>query len=606
MIGLVLFFISTLGFGLFFHNKIRFTWELSWISSFITQTLMIFLGSLLHLLVSTMHFIYILGIFLFAYYFVKKTIFLRKENRHQLNISWSTIIVVIIAIIFGRIILSSVLTHYDNFSHWALIVKYLFFEQHLPDSLDTLITFTSYPPGTAIFTNYVLQFVGFSDSKMLLGQFILILSIIYALFSPLKFQKSKYIGGTIILVFIGAIAIFDVGNVFYINMLVDFIIPLNALATIAGMYSLNNELKKLTIYTSLQLIFMSIIKSSALLFSAIIVIYFIYLVIGSHLIVQSNHKIFFKKCLYICIVMCSSIIFLLIWNSHVDHTFESVAKHQVNIESYVNNFLSLDRESIVRITKLFLTRVFKFSEKNTVGIFILASTVIILGFLFVKHTKLENRRIKTYFIVNMYNFLILGIYIISLYFMYIFSMPLEEALMLAGFNRYMMTIIIFNYGIFTLSLIYIFEEIEIHANTNQSFKFTMFFSSLLFILGVVLNLGKSYQLDSVHDKITYDLNKVTNHSIPINSDKFLIISNSKERGFINVAGNYYLFSDHVKSRDTFMLDNSEFQELINDFDYLVVISNISDFNHLMKVNYDIIVNEGIIDVNELNSIGYIE
>src|SRR5699024_10936567 len=50
-------------------------------------------------------------------------------------------------LIVGNILFQTQLEHYDNFSHWALIVKYLFTEGHLPLVEDTIISYPSYPMG---------------------------------------------------------------------------------------------------------------------------------------------------------------------------------------------------------------------------------------------------------------------------------------------------------------------------------------------------------------------------------------------------------------------------------------------------------------------------
>ena len=72
------------------------------------------------------------------------------------------------------VLYQSPLVHYDNFSHWALIVKFLNFTGHLPGATDTIISFSSYPPATALFINQFVSLVGFSDGTMLVAQFILI------------------------------------------------------------------------------------------------------------------------------------------------------------------------------------------------------------------------------------------------------------------------------------------------------------------------------------------------------------------------------------------------------------------------------------------------
>lgn len=52
-----------------------------------------------------------------------------------------------------------VLTYNDDFSHWGLIVRTMLVEDGFPAAGDPLITFTSYPPGTACLIYYVCRMV---------------------------------------------------------------------------------------------------------------------------------------------------------------------------------------------------------------------------------------------------------------------------------------------------------------------------------------------------------------------------------------------------------------------------------------------------------------
>ena len=64
----------------------------------------------------------------------------------------------LVGILFVVQLLKSPLVHYDNYSHWAVMVKYLYFEGHLPTAGQKLITFTSYLPGSSLFIAYVIRF----------------------------------------------------------------------------------------------------------------------------------------------------------------------------------------------------------------------------------------------------------------------------------------------------------------------------------------------------------------------------------------------------------------------------------------------------------------
>ncbi|MBQ8536534.1 MAG: hypothetical protein IJ461_03920, partial [Clostridia bacterium] len=81
------------------------------------------------------------------------------------------------------------LTHYDNFSHWGTIVKSMVLERALPGRDSSLITFQSYPPGSAVFIYYILQGIGWSESHALIAQGLLIISFALALLAGMPQQK---------------------------------------------------------------------------------------------------------------------------------------------------------------------------------------------------------------------------------------------------------------------------------------------------------------------------------------------------------------------------------------------------------------------------------
>ena len=74
-----------------------------------------------------------------------------------------------------------VLTYNDDFSHWGLIVRTMLVEDGFPAAGDPLITFTSYPPGTACLIYYVCRMVtgqAACEWGMLMAQAALLLSCV--------------------------------------------------------------------------------------------------------------------------------------------------------------------------------------------------------------------------------------------------------------------------------------------------------------------------------------------------------------------------------------------------------------------------------------------
>lgn len=169
--GLIVFIMAQIGYT----GMVRIAGVnkyMSWITSMVIQTLLLYVLAMLNWLKFGLKAVVILGC-IFVVVRIGSIIFrvgkLPFEGIHYFDV-W----MIVIGIIMGRILFASPLIHYDNYSHWALIIKYLLFQGHLPVAADTIISFTSYPPATALFITQFVSWVGFSDGAMLLGQFLLI------------------------------------------------------------------------------------------------------------------------------------------------------------------------------------------------------------------------------------------------------------------------------------------------------------------------------------------------------------------------------------------------------------------------------------------------
>lgn len=94
--------------------------------------------------------------------------------------------------VFVWLTLDLKLVHYDNFSHWALIVKYLLSADQLPGADTELIPFRDYPPGSSLFIYYICRYAGHSQGVMLLAQNILILACFFSVFGVVR-EKRRFL-----------------------------------------------------------------------------------------------------------------------------------------------------------------------------------------------------------------------------------------------------------------------------------------------------------------------------------------------------------------------------------------------------------------------------
>ena len=131
------------------------------------------------------------------------------------------------------------LIHYDNFSHWALVVKQMLITNVIPDANSVLIDFKNYPLGISTFLYYISAIVGRGDGVLLVGQGMLIFSSFYAMFGVIKDHK-RFLLATLLGLACAIISYFNI-SIRVNNLLVDYLLPLLALAAIAGILESGNR-----------------------------------------------------------------------------------------------------------------------------------------------------------------------------------------------------------------------------------------------------------------------------------------------------------------------------------------------------------------------------
>ena len=120
--------------------------------------------------------------------------------------------------------------HYDNFSHWAVVVKYMLVTDRIPDAASAIIDFKSYPLGSSSFLYYVWRIVGNGEGVMLVAQAMLLFASFYAVFGAIRDQK-RFLLAALLGLGCSAMAYFNI-SIRINNLLVDFLLPALALAVI--------------------------------------------------------------------------------------------------------------------------------------------------------------------------------------------------------------------------------------------------------------------------------------------------------------------------------------------------------------------------------------
>lgn len=473
---------------------------------------------------------------------------------------------------------------YDDFSHWGLVAREILLLDRLPNFNDSLISFQSYPTGTAGFIYFIGKIIGFSEGGMLFAQSIILVSGIIPLFSFIT--SKKRISYFIILLF--SIYLF-LGNNGITTLYVDTVLTSTALAitSIIIYYYLEGKTSSAMIPLVIGNTFLIITKNSGLLFSIITSVLFLFFKEKEQSLVKS-----FKK----NIIIVVPFFFKILWDKHVELVFTAgnISKHSLSINNFKTVLGDKSIDDIIFISKSLFRRSVDISKIDVK--IILYICIFLLVILIVKYFKQQqNKSIKENFVEKKFFFSIIGLYIIyqiGLLLTYIFSMPTNEALYLASYERYNVTLTTYLLGIF---IIYFFEEILFHFSKNIFFNILLTFTTLVVLTFSVIstqgNINHLFDSNKFEDTPRGKLEKIIcNNSLNTEDKLYIYVSDYTEeyaRHFLS-----YQFRYALRNKEFQIVDNNTLGKLnnIQNNSNIIVIKEDSKFlsyileNNINKAN----------------------
>lgn len=586
-IKFILFFLSELGFVRTIERLTKADKRLTWVMVFCANILFLYVFVYFKLLNQAANTMFYLGLLLCL---IQLVLFLRHpkfEISFQLYDLW----LVFYGVMLGSTLLSCHLAHYDNFSHWAVIVKFLYTQGQLPGAADKIISFTSYPVGSSLFVYYVTHLVGFQPGIMLVAQFLLLFSCMVSMFTVVRDESRALV--TLMLCTI--ITLFNYFNIAIRmnNLLVDFLLPMLTLAGIAGIYRYKHQIRLMTINTLLIGAVLTIVKNNGIIFVVILMGYYAYQLFANSRSIQTV----IKKALNFVIVLVAIYLPLWVWNKHVKATFP-ISKHEVSLNSYEKIFGSKSPETIHKILHKFVTSVFSFQSLSTKGVIlinlILIISLLVIHFIVKKKTYLLRTLIATDITIVLYY--------VGILLMFLVSMPTPEALQLAGFERYASSIIILGLGTSAMVLAReidagLFEQNIMLRNyrsyrnihTKKLYQYTSM--ALLFIsvlMALSENNGIRYNEHQYPHTEPYRVEHMVGDRMKLNHKHYLIVSTNAadtDSYLTAYAGKYYLYSPNVDAQENFVIDDDQFVGLLKQYDEIIILKRHFTFNAMTKKIY---------------------
>lgn len=547
----LIFFISMLGYLIYIRVKYKVRAEFTPAIFCSSCSMLMFLAGILNVMKEMTLALFFVGLILLFLTFKRisyKNFY--HDNRRDI---WIFLVFVIVLGYFAILLKSTLFTTYDNFSHWATVVKSMLLTNRMPTFMDNIITFQAYPLGSSIFIYYVCKILGNTDANFLFAQVVLLISFMFPL---LVWVKENCLN----VILIGFFSIYClISNIKIYDLMVDTLIPVVAVGIFCIVAYYKESPHKAIMCTFLPLAFLMNIKNSGA--------FFVVVLIGFGLSVCSqalktdpkpNLKLLFLS-------IGAPIATEYIWKKHVDLVFNSAAlsKHAMSIENYEKIFKGKSAGDIFTIGESLLTRTLSLDNRH-LQLMLLLTMLILLILLISRGDKSDLKTAIAYLTGIWFTFII---YILSLYGMYVFSMPLSEAILLVSYDRYMASITIFLYGIIT---IYVVSHLDVIERKGRAI--VLLFFVFLFMLPVwahKIELNTLYKKPVYESSVRYKFQEMAKkYEVPPGKKYFIYSSDPSTVDFLFWVSRYEFWSSQVMTAYKDNFDN--YADTITNYDYLII------------------------------------
>lgn len=316
-------------------------------------------------------------------------------------------------------------THYDNFTHWALVVKQMLLNDRFPNFQDVVISYKSYPLGSASFIYYVCRLAQNTESAQMLAQAYMVLTCILPLFA---FLKRNYLLGTVMIAIIGNIVL--IYDVRITDLLVDSLLGAAGIALVLfaamGFDPHKEHCKGWGVLCAAPMMTaLYLIKNAGLFFVVIAVVVLVVRCRGSR--VQMGRA---------ASTLLLPLGAVLLWNRHCEYVFlnSNASPHSLSLEYYQKVSSQKTSQEIWQILQNLLQQ-----AGQGHGLWMMVLWIGVLG---VATLLFRRKYFKKYlYFTGAAIALYIG-WIAGLFGTYVYSMPTSEALNLAAFERYQGTILV--------------------------------------------------------------------------------------------------------------------------------------------------------------------
>ena len=445
----------------------------------------------------------------------------------------------------------------DDFSHWALIVRVMLQNGAFPTAADTLITFPSYPPGTACLVYYVCRMVTGAETcewGMMMAQAALVFSCVAPLMTVLK--RPLWCTLPVALGIAWLALSYDIK---LYELMVDSVMPLMALGCSALIAGRDKEDGFWEWALVPPLCLLTLTKNSALIF-----VVFVWLVYLAWLRPR-------KAAMWLrSLILLAPMAVLLLWRVHVTQTIPNAFRTLHSMSGAWFKRILSDKTMMDVLDTISLMKRRTLGE-TFVG-FLLA--LPLLASLVLRLLKIRLDPLTR--LIPWLNVVCYGIYQFGLLCMYIISMHVTEASHLAQYDRYEGSIVLLLAGWF---VIYGFGCVRALSAQRPKLASAAPAFMLCAMLGAIL-VGKPAVSDLVPADQSGTLRvrlEAMLEDCPRGEEyRYLqAISSEDFRADSHYCARYLLWSTNVTTANVFegVYTEEWYEDVWRDYDYLIMLDH---------------------------------
>ena len=530
--------------------------------------------------------LFILSTIYVIYYFIKN-----EEKRKEIfkqQITPGVLIYGCLYILFIILNKNRIFNDYDEFNHWALIIKDMYLNDNFAFKREAITAFNEYPPFTAVFEYIILKFSSsYSEDIIIIANNILAISLMMPIFKKVNWNKSiKWV--SVILPIMLLIPLIIYSN-FYFNILVDGLIGIFIAYILYQWFT--NESNKLyrNISTGLGMIGISLIKSSGIGIAIVLTIIIIIDCIKTNSLNKSNKK---RDILTISIIFIICIALLGIWIINIEKNNQEKNWNMDNIS--IENIIEVIKGNVPNDRKGTINKyIERIIEDDTIterNLTVITATLLILAINVYVYMYIEKDNKKRYLCYSICLYVFELIYLGYMLLTYLFLFNSGEAWGFASFDRYYGTIflgmLLFHVWvgikymekidtkkiIIILSIIIIFlplnniQEKIINANQDKINRIVerKSYTKIIDYKNILNENDKIYYIEETPINFQYSLQIMKYQMLPIKIDNEGVTADAKKLKDLWREYNYtYVYVQKVNDSVTQEFEE-EFSEKIED------------------------------------------